>query len=57
MFIVYLHAKSHISNSSSSIVIDMKPKGKENFRMTAMLLFYILQKECLSEVAYFSAIY
>jgi hypothetical protein len=51
---VCLHAKSHTSNSRSSVVIAIKTKKKN--RMTAMLLFDILRKEFFSEVAYFSAI-
>jgi hypothetical protein len=45
----------HMHRFNGQLVIAVKIKGKENFHMAAML-FYILQKIILTEVAYFSVI-
>jgi hypothetical protein len=42
---IYLPATFHVPSSNGLIVIAIKPKDKEMFRTSAMLLFYILGKE------------
>jgi hypothetical protein len=44
MCIIYLHTKFHMSNSSGSLVIAIKPKTKHIFDATFILLSEILQK-------------
>jgi hypothetical protein len=39
MFMIFLSTKFYMSVSSGSIVAALKPKGIENFRTAAMLLF------------------
>jgi hypothetical protein len=52
----YLQTKFKMSSSSSSLIIFVKQKNKDNFRMASML-FYILKKHIFTKVAYFSMIY
>jgi hypothetical protein len=44
LFMIYFHTKFHMSISNNSLVIIIKSEVKENFRMTTISLFYILQK-------------
>lgn len=44
---ICLFTEFHMSSSSSSLVIAIKPKAWENF-LTAPILFYILQKYYLT---------
>jgi hypothetical protein len=46
-----------VSSSFGSLVTAIKPKPKENYRTTAMLLFYILQNIALTNVVYYLKIY
>jgi hypothetical protein len=43
-FVIYLHNKVNMPSSGDSIVIGIRPKTRENFRMVSMLLLYIQQK-------------
>jgi len=43
IFIMYFHTKFHILSPSSSYVIAIKPKTKENVHTATRLLFYVPQ--------------
>jgi hypothetical protein len=44
MFMTHLHAKFHMPNFNCSLIIATKPKAKNRFQATAILLPYTLQK-------------
>jgi len=45
---IYIRILLQMLESSVSLLITMKPTTRENFRLAAILLYYILQKYCLS---------
>jgi hypothetical protein len=59
MVMILHRTKSRIQSFSSSLVIAIEPKDRYNFRVVAMLLFYILQQQKLTliEVILFSNVY
>lgn len=42
VFVTYLHTKLHLPNSNALLATGSKPNADENFRVVAILLFYIL---------------
>jgi hypothetical protein len=58
-FMIDACTKFHIRGSSTPLVIAMKLKAKEKFRMDAMLLFHILKNNLIyhNKITYFSKIY
>jgi hypothetical protein len=43
VFMIYLHTELHMPSTSGSLVIVMKHKSKNSFRMSAILVtFYIM---------------
>jgi hypothetical protein len=54
MFAIYAHTKFHMSSSSGTWVIAIKPKANYRFRAVAMLLFCILQEIILKNLHIFA---
>jgi len=50
---ICLHSKPDVRGHQCSVAIAIKPETLQNFRSTALLLFYVLQSFILREVAYF----
>jgi hypothetical protein len=44
MFMFYFRNKFHVPSSNSALLIETKPKAKENIRKAVMFSIYILQK-------------
>jgi hypothetical protein len=53
MFVIYLRIEFKIPSSIVSLVTANKQEGEDKFRITAMLLFFILQKIPLTRIAYY----
>jgi hypothetical protein len=59
IFVTYVHTKFWTLKHNCLFIISIKPKAKEKFRLTTILLFYILQKQnktSLTKFLYFSNI-
>jgi hypothetical protein len=52
----YLHSKFYMPSFNGSLLIDIKSKVTQKFRVAAMLSFYSLQKIKYAEVSYLSKI-
>jgi hypothetical protein len=53
VIIIHQRTKFHMCCYNDSLVITIKPEAKCRFRATAMLLFYILQKDYLNKCMFF----
>ena len=54
---IYFCTLLQMLESSVSLLITMKPTPQENFRLAAILLYYIVQKVALTEVECFPRFY
>jgi hypothetical protein len=45
MFMIYPHSNFHMPNYNNSLIIATKQKNIYRFRVSAMLLFYIVAKK------------
>jgi hypothetical protein len=54
---IHLHTKFHLLSSGGMVVTSIKVKGKENFYVTFIVMFYVLQNISPSSSCLFLGVY